>query len=730
MDRSRSAKLGVAALLFVTIAGFYWKLTLTNQYEWMRGPDLAEQVLPWFEVQAREIHAGRLPLWDRYLWSGQPLLGLAQPGTAYPLNWILFALPLKDGHIAPLALTWYYVVIHLMAAAFAYLFCRDLGRSRGASFAGGVIFSLAGYLGSVDWPQMINGAVWAPLVYLFQFRVERSGRPARDAALSGMFLGISFLSGHHQVPTLIALGWMGVWIYLCARNRRLIGPAALSLVLAGLCGALQILPAYEYGRLARRWVGAPAPVEWNQPVPYAVHEHYDLKAFSLLGIVFPDVKAHFDPFTGVAAFSLALLAVAAAWKDARVRVLGALGLGAILYALGHNTIFQGILYAIVPDLDKARSPSAMVVVFQLAVAALAAFGIDHLDSAWTRVTRWALVWFGVLTLSASVFVTVVNHVKLTLDGRFILTGVVALLMAALLYARPARGPVLMVLLLLFELGNYSQLQLAPRSDANQMHWLNQMRGEPELAAHIRAQAGFPRTEIAEDLFAPNWGAYHGVEMLGGYGASATVNVLDSEYFSLGGRQTWGVRYIIGTKPPAKETAKEVFATSSGLKLYERDAFPRAWAVHEMVAENPINKTGPEGFRRMAYMPGTPPRLESCDAASDSVELIERYADRLAIRANLACAGMVILSDTVFPGWRARVDHQPAQIYQVNGAMRGVAVPRGAHTVTMRYRPASVYLGAALTLLGVLISLALVTAARVAGSLKRAASIPRPESAQA
>ena len=34
-------------------------------------------------------------------------------------------------------------------------------------------------------------------------------------------------------------------------------------------------------------------------------------------------------------------------------------------------------------------------------------------------------------------------------------------------------------------------------------------------------------------------------------------------------------------------------------------------------------------------------------------------------------------------------------------MRGVAVPRGTHTVTMRYRPVSVYLGAALTLLGIL-----------------------------
>jgi uncharacterized membrane protein YfhO len=63
--------------------------------------------------------------------------------------------------------------------------------------------------------------------------------------------------------------------------------------------------------------------------------------------------------------------------------------------------------------------------------------------------------------------------------------------------------------------------------------------------------------------------------------------------------------------------------------------------------------------------------------------------------------MVVLSDTYYPGWRARVDHQSAEIYEVNGAMRGVAVPRGTHTITMRYRPLSVYLGAALSLAGIL-----------------------------
>ena len=114
------------------------------------------------------------------------------------------------------------------------------------------------------------------------------------------------------------------------------------------------------------------------------------------------------------------------------------------------------------------------------------------------------------------------------------------------------------------------------------------------------------------------------------------------------------------------------------------------------------------------MVAAPPKVEACGAA-DKVELIEHEPDRLAIRAEMACDGMVVLSDTFYPGWRARVDHQPAAIYEVNGAMRGVAVARGVHTVTMRYRPVSVYLGAGLTLLGVLGALALAFSARISAA---------------
>ncbi|MGH9672053.1 MAG: hypothetical protein ACRD44_02645, partial [Bryobacteraceae bacterium] len=75
--RRSSPALADGLILLVLTIGFYWKLTLSGQYTWLAGPDLAYQVLPWYQFQAGEWHAGRVPLWDPYQWAGQPLLAQA-----------------------------------------------------------------------------------------------------------------------------------------------------------------------------------------------------------------------------------------------------------------------------------------------------------------------------------------------------------------------------------------------------------------------------------------------------------------------------------------------------------------------------------------------------------------------------------------------------------------------------------------------------------------------------
>ena len=105
--------------------------------------------------------------------------------------------------------------------------------------------------------------------------------------------------------------------------------------------------------------------------------------------------------------------------------------------------------------------------------------------------------------------------------------------------------------------------------------------------------------------------------------------------------------------------------------------------------------------------------------------------KVTIKAAMGCDGMVVLSDTIFPGWYAKVDGKPASIYEVNAAMRGVPVPQGTHTVEMVYRPRSVYVGAALTFLGLAgaLVIARVSTKRTGGQTARV-SAPldlRPES---
>ncbi|MBV8817003.1 MAG: hypothetical protein JO022_01530, partial [Acidobacteriaceae bacterium] len=390
--RITDSKYFFPVLLLLILIAFFWKLTLTRQFDWVWGPDLAQQVLPWWEEEARQLQHSELPLWDPHTWNGQPMIGQAQPGTAYPLNWILFLIPRTKGHIPHTALQWYFVVFHFLGALFAYLLCRDLGRSRGASLIAGLVYGLTSYVGLIDWPQMVNAAVWVPMVFLFLLRAVRGYRPIVSAALCGGALGMAWLAGHHQVPIYTTLAMGGTWLFYILRTGRVnwsvVKLAAVAIIFMLLVGALQILPAEEYGHLAKRWAGADHELRWDEPVPYYVHRQYSLYPMSLFAILIPGLNRHADPFVGVVAFSLALIGVALAWKHPMVKLFSAVAVGGIVYALGNNSIFQGFIYAAIPMVEKARVPSMAVVIWGAGVAVLVAFGVDFFstetDAVWSR----------------------------------------------------------------------------------------------------------------------------------------------------------------------------------------------------------------------------------------------------------------------------------------------------------------------------------------------------------
>jgi uncharacterized membrane protein YfhO len=82
-----------------------------------------------------------------------------------------------------------------------------------------------------------------------------------------------------------------------------------------------------------------------------------------------------------------------------------------------------------------------------------------------------------------------------------------------------------------------------------------------------------------------------------------------------------------------------------------------------------------------------------------------------VNAEAGCRGLLIVSETFYPGWDAYVDGKAQPIYEAFGALRGVVLESGSHQVEMRYRPGIVVVGAALSFSAIVLSLLLIFQSR-------------------
>jgi hypothetical protein len=98
-------------------------------------------------------------------------------------------------------------------------------------------------------------------------------------------------------------------------------------------------------------------------------------------------------------------------------------------------------------------------------------------------------------------------------------------------------------------------------------------------------------------------------------------------------------------------------------------------------------------------PGAPDAEAKCSFAKDDLQIVEITTRNLA-------DGFLVLKDTWYPGWEARVDGTKVPIYRVNGCFRGVIVPAGEHKVVFEYKPTLIYVSGAISLIVTLTLLAI------------------------
>jgi len=135
-----------------------------------------------------------LPLWNKYIFNGFPLLASPDIYTLYPPALILDL-------IFPVQLSYNIMVLlqYSLSGLFMYLFLRELKLNKIACLAGGIIFMFSGNMISHrSLSVYLNVFTWAPLILYFLEKFRKNKKIIYVLAAT-IFYSISFFGGAQQL---------------------------------------------------------------------------------------------------------------------------------------------------------------------------------------------------------------------------------------------------------------------------------------------------------------------------------------------------------------------------------------------------------------------------------------------------------------------------------------------------------------------------------------------------
>lgn len=642
-------------------------------------PDTIRQLYPWKTEVIKEFKSGQLPLWNPHNFSGSPLLANFQSAALYPLGILYFLFS------QPLAWSILVFLQPFLASLFTYWYCRSLKLSSLGATLAAISFSYGSFMTVwLEYNTIGHVILWLPLALL---AIEKRWTPVLILSLS-----FPFFAGHPQIA--VAL-FIFALIYLWIRTRRLSLLTGAFLIPLGIA-ALQIIPGLELSLYAAR-----SPLSYDFFIDKVL-----IQPWQLVMVVFPDFFGNpatrtywlSDTYIGkVLSIGIVPLFFLLATKRAKhpVKNIFATTCIIILILATKNPITL-FLYRL-PVLSTS-SPTLMVFLFQFGLAVLTGIGLDWFirePHTIKKLTSRALTVLAFLSLGfllvwlykypqgyrALMYATIL--VSMTLFMFFIaiakkhtmtlaLTIVLLIHIADLFYAFHKFNPFVPATLVYppTDVVNY----LKERSGIDRIWGY----GTAAIEANFATQLGLYSPDGYDPLYPKWYGEYltsskggkasrSDAQITPGYGSRDLIDNTDR----LTLLNNLGVKYILN------RIENQTFAPASLTKIYDSDG----WIVYK-------NK---DAVARA--------RLES----ETGIVRIDSYEpNRIDLTVSTNALDTLVLSDTYYPGWIARIDGKETEVRRANHAMRAVSIPAGNHTVTFSYEPLSVRLGFAITVISLVV----------------------------
>jgi hypothetical protein len=730
---------------------FFWRVLTPAAADRLiiRPGDFSDQFYTFAQYEASRLHAGQLPLWNPYTFSGHPFLADVQSGVFYPPS--LLTLLATAGRGLPYAALEIEAILHfVLAALFTYLLARRLTGGRVGGIVAAVAFTFSGYLTSYPALQLaiLETQVWLPLMLLCLDvageRLENSatGSALRWAIAAGLAFGVSLLAGHPQAGLLVgyaglAYGLFRFWPSEPRSLRAWRWPAGLLIAWAAgsLIAAVQLIPAAEFTALSGR-----ASLRFEEAgrgfLPY-----------DLLQLIYPALGGGFPAlYVGLVPLGLALLAATSVRSSldmplqARrtITFFAAVALIGVLLSLGKSLGLYQVAYLLLPGWRLFRGQERVIVWTVFSVALLAGYASAWLANCWqaagpgprrpgltgyagSGLTRGYLIAAGLaLVLSATFFI-------LYQSGRDAAWGFTTaslylgliLLLAAL--ALSTRQPAALIAVLLLDLFTVNAGRMLKSPDSLDL--------APQAALLAPALADQGEFRVVNDSVLPgNYGMLFQLEDTRG-SSPLQLSAYSRWLEQLPAARAWqmlNAKYVVSWQQSLDAPAERIGENPNGpdgkpVYLYRlQSPGPRAWLVGSVIvepdAEQTLDLLAAAEFdpARQVVLDQAAPGIDAADASECGgiVTWQSRTPEYLALSAETQRPCVLVLSELDYPGWRAAVDAAPAAILRADGILRAISLPAGRHDVTLTYRPASVAWGAAISAISLLALLGWLIVSRV------------------
>jgi hypothetical protein len=615
--------------------GLMWRSQAPWTFTLDSGSVFLGQTLPAF----RAWFAGRVPHWSDTLWGGFPLFGDCTTAGLYPLH----VVPYLATRAAPLRFFDVSFALHLgIFAAGAAALVQRLGASVPAAVLAAILASFApcAHISAIGAFQVFASQAWWPWVLV---GVETLTNPATPLVGGAMILacaavGLQVLAG---VPEQAAYSAVPAAIWLVARRspltvvQRIVRAAVFTLGATALA-APQLFPTA-------------ALLSWTQRA--GTPEAYQFGSMWLtnperLFVAGTGVLNGLPSFLGIATVLLALVAVVARRPGAGM--LFGMAIVGFLLALGPQVGLYDLVHR-VPPFDHFRNPGKVYAIAEYSTLWLAALGADAL---WRRPAPTARA--AAVLLVAAVFIERAVYLPQELAALEVLRAGDRL--------TPAR---------------YDRLAALGRLQRRDEH----------TPPPVVFDAGGPMG----GAYARSIGALVGISSI----HAGSVALLSPAHLALLDRPSarmldaFGVRYVL-----SPEESCAVHEEQIRWPEVERSA-------EDCILENPmpvdryvvlkdvvVVASEAEMVELARRQPRPIPIVAPADAARargrGAVSVTSYRPGHATLAVTAQAPALVLVRDSLAPGWSVRVDGRPVDPYPAAGIFFAVPVPQGVHTIVLDY----------------------------------------------